>query len=357
MFKKPVLFAIAILSAFTLSAQAAWRNNDITMLVMPREAVPLQIAQDISRRYPVLIVSYQITRSGLKLYAWNGDSWVFVPVEDYTSGTFFANRPKHAIVVENERLQAPAVLTPNSVWCESASRLTSTDTRVLLHLLGLHFDFPFRYWKQFSERSGYPIEQINPTLHNVHWWSLRTDVLIEKRSKRDFSIDLDKWKNLPLLPPPVIVPVKMGTEPAPEPAVVKPAVPKKTEAGAAAVDITVKAPETPVKQAPVVPTNSVDIKPAPAPELIVVPPPTEAPAPVVNVEKVPVAEPAPAPLIESAPIIHTALTNGPALPVPATEPEITPAAAVEFDPFSADEIPAAEIVIPPEAKKPWWKRL
>jgi hypothetical protein len=30
---------------------------------------------------------------------------------------------------------------------------------------------------------------------------------------------------------------------------------------------------------------------------------------------------------------------------------------MEADPFSTEEIPAAEIVIPPAPKTPWWKKL
>jgi hypothetical protein len=321
MLKKLVLLAVVVLSSLSLPAQASWRNEDITMLVMPCEAIPLQIAQDISRRYPVVIVSYQLVQGELKLHAWNGDSWVAVSIEDYTNGTFFANRPKRAIVVENERLQAPAAVIPNSIWCESATRITSTDPRTLLHLLGLSFDFPFRYWNLFATRYGFSLEQINPTLHNVYWWHLRGDVLVEKRAQRDFSIDLDKWHYLGTLPPPAVVPVAMEAEAA----VAAPAAPKKTGTGATAVDITAKAPETPA------------IKPAPA-----IAPVVKA-EPVKAVEPAPVVEPvAPAPVVEMEPVVETA-------------PAAKTAAVAEADPFSTNEIPAAEIVVPQEPKKPWWK--
>lgn len=346
MFKKLFLLAVVALSTLSLPAQAFWQNDDITMLVMPREVIPLQIAQDISRRYPVLIVSYQLTQGELKLHAWNGDSWVAVPVEDYASGTFFANRPKRAIVVENERLHAPAVLTPNSTWCESASRIASTDPRTLLHLLGLSFDFPFSYWNQFAKRYDFALEQINPTLENVHWWNLRGDVLVEKRAQRNFSIDLDKWHYLATLPPPVIVPVAMESE--------APVAPKKPEVGATAVDITAKAPDVPVEKAPVVKPAAPVVEPKPAsavepvkkavepePSPVVKPSaPTSAAGPLPSLKPEPVI--VPAPLIEMEPAAEAA-------------PAETPAAAVEADPFSTNEIPAAEIVVPQEPKKTWWK--
>ncbi|MFA7257292.1 MAG: hypothetical protein WC047_06950 [Kiritimatiellales bacterium] len=306
MFKKLLLLTAVILSSLSLSTQATWwSNDDITMLVMPREVIPLQIAQDIARRYPVLLVSYQITQNDLKLHAWNGDSWVAVSAEDYTNGTFFANRPKHAIIVESERLRAPEVLVPSSTWCETANRLTSTDPRVMIHLLGVYFDFPFRHWDQLAKRYGYSIEQINPTLLNVHWWNLRGDVLLEKRAQRNFSVDLNNWYYLETIPAPVIEPVIMEEE-AP---VTEPAVPEKTESDATDVAITAKAP--------------------------VVPPEVEPPA-APAVEPVAVLEPAP--MVERS-----------------VEPQSEIPVVIEADPFTTEEIPAAEIVVPQKPKKHWWK--
>ncbi len=258
MFKKLILLTATVLSLLSLPAQA-WRNDEITMLVVPREVIPLQIAQDISRRYPVMLVSYQTVRDDLKIHAWNGDSWVPVSVEDYTNGTFFAVRPKHAIIVEDQKMPAPAVLVPSSSWCESANRLTSTDPRVMLHLLGIYFDFPFRHWNQFAKRYNYSIEEINPTLHNVHWWDLRADILIAKRANRNFSADLDNWYYLEPIPAPAIEPVVMDEE-APAPS--------EEPTGATTVDITAKAPEAPAKDAvvPVKPAPAVESAPAVTPE-------------------------------------------------------------------------------------------
>ncbi len=375
--KKLALLAIVLLSAFSLPARAS-RQDEITMLVMPEDRIPLQVAQDISRRYPVLLVSYRLVYGELKLYAWNDETWVSVPVEDYANGTFFANRPGYAIVVEHERFHAPAILTPNSIWCESASRLSSTDPRVLLHLLGLHFDFPFRYWNQLAKRYGYALEEINPTLENVHWWNIRGDELVEKRAKRDFALDMDKWHYLEPLPPPPIEPVRIEKEPVIT-EVEKPA----TEPAAGAVNITVKAPEPKVEKTPVakpvvkpgIKTETPASKPFPSlkPEPVIKP---AAAVPAPAVEKAPALEPAPAPaattpIIKPEPVIESIPTIEP-VPAPLIEaPSIAPTVEIEkavqaevpapaplvteVDPFATGEVPAAEIVVPQPPKKPWWK--
>lgn len=349
MLKKLILLTAFVLSVFILPAQALLQDDGITMLVMPREEIPIQIGQDISRRYPVLLVSYQLVRGQLKIHAWNGDSWIFVPVEDYTNGTFFANRPQRAVIVEHAKFRAPDVMIPNSIWCESVRRLTSTDPRVILHLLGLSFDFPYRHWDQFAKRYGYELEEINPTLNNVHWWNLRADRLMEKRAKRDFAVDLDKWHYLEPLPPPPVEPAVMEEK---EPAAV-PAAPRKIESGATAVDITAKAPQTePVKAPPVIPAAAPAPAPVKVPEIIPAPPaPAALPAaadPLPSLKPEPViipSVPEPAPIIEAEKAVTETV-----LPAAAE-----PAGKIDTDPFSADEIPAAEIVIPAEPAKPWWK--
>jgi hypothetical protein len=335
MFKKIALLIAVVFSMLSIPAQA-WRPDEITMLVIPREKIPLQIGQDISRRYPVLLVSYQMVHGDLKIHAWNGDNWVFVPVEDYTNGTFFTVPPKSAVIIENELFSAPDVLTPGSLWCGSASRLTSTDPRVMLHLLGLHFDFPFRHWNQLARRYGYAIEEINPTLKNVYWWHLQANVLMEKRAQRDFTVDVQNWQPLETIPAPVDEPVVME-EAVPE-------TPAATD-----VDITVKAPETAPAVAP-----EPEPEPEPAPETPAAPSgDTPISEPVTNPEPAPVVEAAP-----DAPAVEPAVADSPAEePAAATEPasdglEEMP---VTVDPFSAEEVPAAEIVVPAEPKKPWWK--
>ena len=373
MFKKIVLLTAIVLSGLIPSPSRAFWQSDITMLIVPREAIPLQIAQDISRRYPVLLVSYQVTRGTLKTHAWDGDNWVSVPTNDYASGTFFANRPAHAILVEYDQTRAPQILVPNSTWCKSVSRITSTDPRVMLHLLGLYFDFPFRYWDQFATRYNYLIEEINPTLNNVHWWNMRGDMLAEKRAKRNFSIDLNKWQCIDPLPPPAIESVIIE-EPKYVPEIETPASePIKVIRVNAPEPLPEKAPAT--KPVPVVMPVPAITPPAPIPALK--PAPSSGPFPSLKpepvIEKAPTAEPVPAPLMEQpaaknpgqfvelapAPLIESPVSSTPELEKPLEKnnpPGETPV-SMEADPFSTEEIPAAEIVVPPAPKKPWWKKL
>ena len=94
MFRKSLLSTLALFSILCLNVQAEWRGS-ITMLAVPRDMQAIQIAQDISRRYGVLLVCYQQVSEQVVIHAWNGAAWIPVSTEDYANGTFFARRPGH----------------------------------------------------------------------------------------------------------------------------------------------------------------------------------------------------------------------------------------------------------------------
>jgi hypothetical protein len=88
------------------------------------------------------------------------------------------------------------------------------------------------------------------------------------------------------------------------------------------------------------------------------------------VKETPVAPPAPkTPVIEKAPVAPAVEPVVSPEPAPEVEEPTQPkedlsalfesleesSATIEADPFAVEEIPAAEIVVPPEPKKPWWK--
>ncbi len=235
MIKKNVLTILILLSAVCLNAQTN-PKKEITMLVVPRDAKTIQIAQDIAEHYPVLIVCYQQTHNLPKLHAWNGEGWVDISVEDYETGVFFENPPQHAIIIEPENTPAAEVLVPDGTWCKSGNRLTTTDPRTMIHLLGLYFDFPHRHWRALAQAHGLSVADINPGLLNIYWWQYP-----EKRPTLDPEDDMDHWLFLDITPPPPVEPVVTEEEPI---AIAPAEIP--------AIEVEEKLPETaPAEEAPV----------------------------------------------------------------------------------------------------------
>ncbi|MGE4490491.1 MAG: hypothetical protein AB7E95_13200 [Kiritimatiellales bacterium] len=301
MLKKSILPGLVLTMALSVFASV---KTDITMLIVPRETIPVRIAQDFAQRYPVLLVTYRTDETQTVLNAWNGTSWVGVSTNDYISGAFFTVPPKHAILVQAEGSTVPDLLIPDGTWCAEGNRLASTDPRVMLHILGRYFDIPYGMWKDLTWRYSYPLEAINPGLVNIPWWHFRGKDVYKNRVKRDFSADLDKWYYLDIEPP-AVDPIELKEELAEVPEVEIPA----EEPAQQTVE--------PVKtEAPAAEKNESTLTP------------TDVQGPVTDVEET----------IETVTVEE---------PVPAAE-------ITEADPFSDTEIPAAEIVEPAK-KKSWWK--
>jgi len=206
---RKTVMILTVLTGLVLGAQAGKRADNITMLIVPREARPVQIAQDIAYYYPTLLLTYNQTPEGLALHAWNGSAWVSVSPEDYRTGAFFMTSPRRCVIVDSEEAPAPEALIPDGTWCPAGKRLASTDPRVLIHLLGRYFDFPQRRWKLFAKRYDYTIDEINPAMINIQWWHYSADVYLDKLRKRQLSRDMDKWYDLGITPPVPVYPAPM----------------------------------------------------------------------------------------------------------------------------------------------------
>jgi len=319
MLKKYFPPILVLLSALTLQVEAAPEEN-ITMLVAPRSAKTIQIAQDISQHYPILLVSYQQTPDQLKLYAWNGTGWVDISMEDYKNGAFFENRPQHTILIDSEDAPAPNTLIPDGLWCERGNRLTSSDPRVIIHLLGRYLDFPNRRWKQFARDYGYQVGEINPALLNIYWWQYPPEC-----PTRNLKADMNNWFFLDITPPPPIEPILTEEKPAPIPPVEIPAdVSSDLSAGALTEAEALTKGEEGIE------------KIAEEPPVLVVEEVEELPEVVPSIkEAVPVTETAQSFVIE---------VSAPEETVEGILNALTPATEVSVDPFSDKEIPAAEVV-------------
>ena len=86
-----------MMGILAMAGHAAWaaKGNRITMLVVPARYSVMQVAFDIVKQYPVVLVSYQgdATSETPRLHAWNGRDWIPVSVQDYREASFLQIRP------------------------------------------------------------------------------------------------------------------------------------------------------------------------------------------------------------------------------------------------------------------------
>lgn len=155
------------------SMVSASRKDEITLVMVPRDDSVLRVGLDIANRYPSLLVSYKILPNGVSLHGWSGKEWVNITLNDFHEGNFFRTGPDSALVIEKEGVSIPEIMIPPTGWCDAAYKITTTDVRPLLHLVGQYYDFKHKDWQWFSENYKMSMEAINPEGLNISWYHKR----------------------------------------------------------------------------------------------------------------------------------------------------------------------------------------
>ena len=174
-------------------AACAQRADELTLLVIPRAAEPVQLAREISRSFPTLIVCYQQAGSTVQLHTWNGSRWVEINPDRYANGSFSSRAARSTVIIEPEGAPAPDRLIPDTAWCAKTYRLQSTDRNTMLYLLGRHYRFPLHIWTRFAERYNQPLLSINPGLFNIPWYHNLGGKGALREERVDKEIHMDQW--------------------------------------------------------------------------------------------------------------------------------------------------------------------
>ena len=172
----------------------ASRLDEVTLVMVPREDRVVRVGMDIANRYPTLLISYQVGGGGIvSLHGWTGSEWVNVTPEAFKEGAFFHTAPTDAVLVEKDGAPIPEMLVPSEVWCSSVHKISTIDTRPLLHLIGQHYSFRYSDWKWFASNYKLSIEDINPEGLNVAWYNKPLGEHLSKKSTVVGTSDLEYW--------------------------------------------------------------------------------------------------------------------------------------------------------------------
>lgn len=167
--QKAVLVFVA---ATVVCSSAARRQEEVTLVMVPRDDATVQLGLDIANTYPTLLVSYKLGANGTaSLHGWTGTQWVNIATDDFRAGNFFRTGPDSALIVEAPGAPLPETLMPPADWCPSVSKIATTEMRPLIHLVGQYFDFPFKDWQWFAKRYNMDLDAINPEGLNVAWYN------------------------------------------------------------------------------------------------------------------------------------------------------------------------------------------
>jgi len=190
--KSMTCFVAALVACSAIFSSAA-RKDEVTLIMVPREDATVRLGMDLANKYPTLLISYKLgANEAVSLHGWTGTQWVNVGMEDFQAGNFFRTGPDSALIVEKAGAAVPGKMLPPVDWCASVAKITTTEMRPLLHLVGQYYDFSFKDWQWFSKRYNMEVDAINPEGLNIAWYHRRMGEHLTPRDSQGVS-DLQYW--------------------------------------------------------------------------------------------------------------------------------------------------------------------
>jgi len=133
------------------AVSSAVAQADAVLLVVPSRYSVMQVAFDVARRYPTVLVSYQGTEKDPVLHVWNGYEWMPLSLADYQSGAFLQSYPARAIFLGDDAL-LPSSLRSIKTWCDKSTQVPGLDTYALVNGIGSYLPFMPADWRWFAGR-------------------------------------------------------------------------------------------------------------------------------------------------------------------------------------------------------------
>ena len=150
---KKILWVVAamVLTAGGAAVTPAAAQEDAVLLVAPSRYSVMQVAFDVARRYPTVLVSYQGTANEPVLHVWNGYEWMPLALADYQSGAFLQSYPARAIFLGDDAL-LPTSLRSISTWCDQSTQVAELGNDQLVNGIGRYLPFTPADWRWFAGR-------------------------------------------------------------------------------------------------------------------------------------------------------------------------------------------------------------
>ena len=120
----------------------------------------MQVAFDVARRYPTVLVSYQGTANEPVLHVWNGYEWMPLALADYQSGAFLQSYPGRTVFLGGDDL-LPASLRDINAWCANSTQIPMLDRHALVNAIGSYLPFTPADWRWFAGRYNLTLKNAN----------------------------------------------------------------------------------------------------------------------------------------------------------------------------------------------------
>lgn len=165
-------FAVtAVVVAGLMVQPAVAAQGDYTLIVAPARFSVIQVAFDLIKKRPSVLVSYrgEASTTEPQLYAWNGAEWVGVSLQDYRDVRFLQDSPKQVVLLGDENT-LPKSLREATGWAKNIQIITSLDNASLVNEFGRLFKWTAKEWNWFSARYNLKLQDESEPYRHSSWY-------------------------------------------------------------------------------------------------------------------------------------------------------------------------------------------
>lgn len=167
------IFSLTLLMSLTQMSWGMGRSpSGYTLIIAPDKPYTLQISNDVSQHYPVLLVSYETPGNPGSpfLHVLHENRWIRVPADQFQSGAFLQQRPTRTIVVGDDNPMTESLINTVQAWSVQVVNHPSSNNTELLNAYGQDFQFNKRTWRWFANKYNLSLDDRNREMNHQSWY-------------------------------------------------------------------------------------------------------------------------------------------------------------------------------------------
>ena len=166
-----IFMAAAAVAAGLMTQQVQAGQGDYTLIVAPARFSVIQVAFDLIKKRPAVLVSYrgEASTAEPQIFAWNGAEWVSVSLQDYRDVRFLQDSPKEVVLLGDENT-LPKSLRDATGWAKNVQTIKAMDNASLVNEFGRLFKWTRAEWSWFSSRYNLKLQDESEPYRHSSWY-------------------------------------------------------------------------------------------------------------------------------------------------------------------------------------------
>lgn len=172
----------------------------VSLLLVPAQPNMIQVGRDMHDMGESLMMSYALDAEADQpfLHIWDGQRWLPVSSEKFSSGTFLANSASQVVIVGEQSDQIAYLIEEALNWCPEVLHMENVRVTDLINQLGKVYDFSSSDWEWIAKRYQLQLDDLTKDLPRSNWY--------DTHSPKDVPVTDPPWRQkknkVPVAPPP-----------------------------------------------------------------------------------------------------------------------------------------------------------